>query len=126
MSHIPIPTYAVDVDALVHQVQDLKIENATLRTQLAAAREACDSSHPPQTTGWEPVCACNAPPIPCTVLDPFAGSGTVGQVAEALGRHSILLELAPPYVQMAHARTAQRGLFTHPLPPPVGSGDRGG
>jgi hypothetical protein len=36
MSHIPIPTYAVDVDKLVHQVQDLKAENATLRAQLAA------------------------------------------------------------------------------------------
>jgi chromosome segregation ATPase len=35
MSHIPIPTYAVDVDALVHQVQDLKAENATLRAEIA-------------------------------------------------------------------------------------------
>jgi DNA modification methylase len=64
------------------------------------------------TTGWSPSCACEAPPVPCTVLDPFAGSGTVGQVAEQLGRHSVLLELSPTYVQMAVARTAQRGLFT--------------
>jgi DNA modification methylase len=65
-----------------------------------------------ETTGWEPSCACDAPPVPCTVLDPFAGSGTVGEVAEQLGRHSLLLELSPTYVQMAAERTAQCGLFT--------------
>lgn len=47
-----------------------------------------------------------------TVLDPFGGSGTVGVCAEALGRHSILIELSPDYVAMATRRTAQRGLFT--------------
>jgi DNA modification methylase len=65
------------------------------------------------TIGWQPSCACDAgPPVPCTVLDPFAGSGTVGQVAEQLGRHSVLCELSPAYVQMAAERTAQCGLFT--------------
>src|SRR5690606_25003482 len=30
------------------------------------------------TTGWRPGCDCNAgDPVPCMVLDPFAGSGTV-------------------------------------------------
>jgi DNA modification methylase len=47
-----------------------------------------------------------------TVLDPFAGSGTVGEVAERLGRHSVLVELSPAYVAMAKRRTAQLGLFT--------------
>jgi DNA modification methylase len=55
-------------------------------------------------------------PLGGTVLDPFAGSGTVGEVAEALGRHSVLIELSPTYVQMAQARTAQCGLFTQPAP----------
>jgi len=64
------------------------------------------------TTGWQPSCACEAPVVPCTVLDPFGGSGTVGAVAEQLGRHSILIELSPAYVQLAHRRTAQLGLFT--------------
>jgi len=45
------------------------------------------------------------------VLDPFGGSGTVGQVSEALGRQWILIELSPEYAQLARARTAQRGLF---------------
>jgi DNA modification methylase len=65
------------------------------------------------TTGWQPSCSCTAcPPVPCTVLDPFAGSGTVGMVAEQLGRHATLIELSPTYTQMARTRTAQRGLFT--------------
>jgi DNA modification methylase len=71
-------------------------------------------ANPPQTVGWHPTCVCTAPPIPCTVLDPFAGSGTTGQVAEQLGRHALLIELAAPYVQMATDRTRQRGLFSHP------------
>jgi DNA modification methylase len=40
-----------------------------------------------------------------TVLDPFAGSGTVGQVALELGRRAVLIELNPDYVQLAQERT---------------------
>jgi DNA modification methylase len=40
-----------------------------------------------------------------TVLDPFAGSGTVGQVALELGRRAILIELNPAYVELALDRT---------------------
>ena len=46
-----------------------------------------------------------------TVLDPFGGSGTVGEVAENHGRNSILIELKPEYCEMAKKRTAQQGLF---------------
>ena len=42
------------------------------------------------------------------VLNPFAGSGTVGQVAESHGRNSILIELNPKYVTMIKKRTAQQ------------------
>lgn len=45
------------------------------------------------------------------VLDPFGGSGTTGEVAEAEGRNSVLIELNPQYVYLAEQRTAQRGLF---------------
>ena len=68
------------------------------------------------TTGWHPSCACDAAVMPCTVLDPFGGSGTVGAVAEGLGRHSVLVELSPAYVAMAERRTAQYGLFTQAPP----------
>ena len=39
-------------------------------------------------------------PVGGTVLDPFGGSGTVGVVAESIGRNSILLDLNPQYCVM--------------------------
>ena len=38
------------------------------------------------------------------VLDPFGGSGTVGIVAEKLGRNSILIDLNKEYCEMAYKR----------------------
>jgi len=38
------------------------------------------------------------------ILDPFAGSGTVGVVAQKLGRGFIGIELNPDYVKLAEAR----------------------
>jgi len=38
------------------------------------------------------------------VLDPFGGAGTVGLVAERLGRDAILVELKPEYAAMAERR----------------------
>ncbi|MEQ8395005.1 site-specific DNA-methyltransferase [Thalassobaculum sp.] len=43
-------------------------------------------------------------PIGGTVLDPFAGAGTTGLVAEQLGRNSVLIELSPTYAEMARRR----------------------
>jgi DNA modification methylase len=40
-----------------------------------------------------------------TVLDPFAGSGTTGEVATELGRNSILVELNPSYIPLIEKRT---------------------
>ena len=40
-----------------------------------------------------------------TVLDPFAGSGTVGEVCTGLGRKSVLIELNPEYIEMIKIRT---------------------
>ena len=76
------------------------------------------------TIGWQPTCKCE--PIikrnteseiisghyrldrhhtePCTILDPFAGSGTTGQVALELGRKAILIELNPKYVELIEQR----------------------
>jgi hypothetical protein len=90
------------------------------------------NANPPQTTGWRPTCdhydeicrandierGTNIPvgvfaaeevqhlvPIPCTVLDPFAGSGTTGVVSRRLGRHFVGLDLSFPYLRdQARAR----------------------
>jgi DNA modification methylase len=40
-----------------------------------------------------------------TILDPFAGSGTVGRVALELGRRAVLIELNPAYAELARSRT---------------------
>ncbi len=49
---------------------------------------------PAITLGWQPTCECLPhEPIPCTVLDPFAGSGTVLRVAKMLNRNFIGIDL---------------------------------
>ena len=60
--------------------------------------------NPPETTGWRPTCQCDATTVPATVLDPFAGSGTVGLVADRLQRDSILIEISADYAAMARKR----------------------
>lgn len=73
------------------------------------------------TIGWEPTCECVdqeatgqstgpdiAPkPVPCTVLDPFSGSGTTGIAAWQLGQHYIGCELNPEYAAMSERRIAK-------------------
>lgn len=46
------------------------------------------------------------------ILDPFAGAGTTGLVADRLGRHSTLIELNPKYCEMISQRIrGDAGLF---------------
>ena len=54
-----------------------------------------------QTLGWEPTCKHDAEIIPCTVLDPFVGSGTTLLVAQRHGRRGIGIDLSPAYLDMA-------------------------
>lgn len=71
-----------------------------------------------RTVGWEPTCSCvdesreqidgkHPPfePVPCTVLDPFVGSGTSMVVARRLNRASVGIELSETY---ATNETAKR------------------
>jgi hypothetical protein len=44
------------------------------------------------------------PPVPATVLDPFAGSGTTGLAASRLGRDFIGIDIQPDYAAMAARR----------------------
>jgi DNA modification methylase len=68
---------------------------------------------PTKTIGWQPTCKCKISAdtsmllgdiVPCTVLDPFAGSGTTGQAALELGRKAILIELNPKYITLIEKR----------------------
>ena len=75
------------------------------------------------TTGWRPGCEHSgadgilnpygeASTVPCTVLDPFLGSGTTALVARRLGRRTIGIELNPEYAAMAERRIrTDAGLF---------------
>jgi hypothetical protein len=57
------------------------------------------------TLGFRQSCTCPAAPaVPCVVLDPFIGSGTVAAVARSLGRDCIGIDLNPKYLTMARAR----------------------
>ena len=63
-----------------------------------------------QTVGWQKSCDCDSQTpevVPCTVLDPFAGSGTTLAVAAELGRNAIGCELNPEYIELANQRIAK-------------------
>lgn len=55
-------------------------------------------------------CVLAGCPVGGTVLDPFGGSGTTGEVAQHLGRSAILIELNPVYGHLSDVRTRQGGL----------------
>ncbi len=69
------------------------------------SKEALNDTKIHETTGWLPTCECNREDIaPCTVLDPFCGSGTTGVVALRYHRDFIGIELNVDYAQMAEKR----------------------
>lgn len=49
-------------------------------------------------------CVLAGCPVGGTVLDPFAGSGTTGQVALEEGRNALLIELNPDYIALIRKR----------------------
>ncbi len=64
-------------------------------------------------TGWESPtitckglndCGCSAPFVPGVVLDPFAGTGTVGEEAIRLRRNAILIEISDQYTELVKKR----------------------
>ena len=55
--------------------------------------------------GYRPTCNCDAgEPVPCTVLDIFAGSGTTLQVAAHAGRIGIGCEVSADYIEIQRER----------------------
>jgi DNA modification methylase len=57
-----------------------------------------------ETIGWEPTCGHREPGARCTVLDPFAGTGTTGRVAVRHGRDFVGVELSGEYARLARRR----------------------
>jgi hypothetical protein len=62
-----------------------------------------------RTLGWQPTCAHQDDSGRSLVLDPFAGSGTVGVVARWHGRNFVGIELNAEYCEMARRRILREG-----------------
>src|SRR5205823_478572 len=61
-----------------------------------------------KTLGWQPTCSCGTDELKrSVVLDPFAGSGTVGVVARLNHCDFIGIELNPEYIAIAERRLSQ-------------------
>ncbi len=87
-------------------------------TNLQGGGETLDIRRGPvvnsETIGFRSSCSCpEAKPLPCTVLDPFAGAFTVGVVAWRLGRSFIGIELSPEYVKMGKERLYSKASLFH-------------
>jgi hypothetical protein len=89
-----------------------KNDSSSMDGQIREGHDIRNGPTPVVTTlGWEPSCACNAQTIPCTVIDPFLGSGTTAEAAEVLGRQWVGYEINPDYHALITARTRQMGLL---------------
>jgi len=75
-----------------------------------------------RTLGWRPACECGGDPVPCVVMDPFAGSGTTLLVAARLGRRAVGIEASAEYAALARDRIG-RGLRPATYCPATGDGE---
>jgi DNA modification methylase len=104
---------------------DTLTNTAPAPPSLGGVDDAGAAPNPVATKGWQQSCSCDGcgteephmvctdtlNPVPCTVLDPFMGSGTVALVARRLGRRSIGVELNESYAALCARRLQQLSLF---------------
>lgn len=96
----------------VTETTAMVIDRSSWTHELGRTRSSGTMLEPAEsrTLGWEPTCKCGSDnlldnePVPCTVLDPFCGSGTTGVVALRYHRNFIGIELNPEYAKMARRR----------------------
>ena len=77
-----------------------------------------------KSVGWEPTCDCGIDEtMPCLVIDPFSGAGTVPMVADNLGHHGIGFDAGMQYCRMAcerinnpHLEVAKSARVDKPMP----------
>jgi hypothetical protein len=78
-----------------------------------------------KTIGWKPGCSCEDPDaedpgdpypvVPCTVLDPFVGSGTTVAVAVSLGRAGVGIDLSREYLSNHAVKKVEGALLSRGL-----------
>lgn len=74
----------------------------------------------PRTVGWKAGCKCEATKSAPVVFDPFAGSGTTGEVCRGLNRKFIGIDLSYKYLaEMAMIRTGERPVMERVLQLPL-------
>jgi site-specific DNA-methyltransferase (cytosine-N4-specific) len=100
-----------------------KLDYHTRQTGSGQKLQDWMDANPRVTTRWRSSCDCSTPrdyesraeidrawavrnpgPVPAIVLDPFAGSGTTGRVAQSLSRRAILIDLNGEYLKQAMER----------------------
>ena len=87
-------------------IVDRRVDHFESEPQISKGKSRPGNFYPQRTdSGWQPTCTCDAgEPVPQAILDCFGGAGTVGLVADRLGRNAVLCELKPDYASMATAR----------------------
>lgn len=104
-----------------HGANGTKFQNGSTANRLAALRDSSRAAggeyvQRAQTVDWVASCNCvDGKTVACTVLDPFGGSGTTGQVSLSLGRRAVLIELNAEYCELARRRTDVTPLFSQPV-----------
>ena len=92
--------------ARVVERKSMVIDRSERTHELGRTRSSGTMVEQPTSTtlGWRQTCDHDHEPIPCTVFDPFAGSGTTLLVARALGRNGVGIDLSGEYLQQARER----------------------
>jgi len=85
--------------------QGTEVSDSHVNKNYGMLPKGCPRHAEYDTIGWQPTCECGVGErVPCVVLDPFFGSGTVGVVAKRLDRRFIGIELSADYCRMAEER----------------------
>lgn len=67
---------------------------------------------PPKTVGWQPTCRCDCNDlVPAIVFDPFAGSGTTGEVAYKMVRRFVCSDISGNYLKLMRHRIPPMALL---------------
>lgn len=103
----PVGEHAAAREAMIGRTHEDVAQEAEKGKQQSWGSGKARVNSSVRTLGFRPRCDCGLPEeenVPCTILDPFMGSGTSALVAEKLGLRWRGIELNPEYVAIIEAR----------------------